>query len=88
MRNEILLSLDLTDNQIGYDGSRFLAQALKMNKTLQRLNLKLNNIKDKGGSKFFKDLIENETLIELNMAANTLGVQVIFKAIIYALFSL
>ena len=73
MRNEVLLTLDLTDNQIGYDGSRYLAQALKMNKTLQRLSLKLNNIKDKGGSKFFKDLIENEALIELNFAANTLG---------------
>ena len=78
MKNDVLLYLSVADNQIGYDGSRFLAQALKMNKTLQKLNLKLNNIKDKGGAKFFKDLMENESLTELSVAANTLGPSVRF----------
>ncbi len=53
-----------------------------MNKTLQKLNLKLNNIKDKGGAKFFKDLVENESLTELNFPANTLGTQVSFLIIV------
>ena len=73
-----MISLDLSNNLIGYDGSRFLSQAIKTNKTLQSLNLKLNNIKDKGGAKFFRDLVDNKTLQYLNVSANSLEKAVIF----------
>jgi len=76
MRNDILLDLDLSDNVIGYEGSRYLSQAIKINKTLQRLNLRLNNFNDKAGLKFFRDISINRSLIELNLSANSLGKQV------------
>lgn len=34
MRTDLLLFLDLSNNQIGYDGSRYIAQSLKINKSL------------------------------------------------------
>ena len=70
--------MDLSDNQIGYDGSRFLAQAVKSNKTLEELNLKLNQFRDKAGARFFKDLESNKTLRILNIAANGIGITVIY----------
>lgn len=42
MRSEILLKLDLSNNAIGYEGSRCLSYALKINKSLETLNLALN----------------------------------------------
>jgi len=51
--------LDLSDNMIHYEGSRYLAQALKVNRSLKNLSLKLNRIDDKGGSKFCIDLLNN-----------------------------
>jgi Ran GTPase-activating protein (RanGAP) involved in mRNA processing and transport len=41
--------LNLGDNSINYEGSRYLCQALKVNKSLVDLNLKLNRIDDKAG---------------------------------------
>jgi hypothetical protein len=49
MRNEILIYLDISNNQIDYDGSRYLAQALKINTTLTHLNMRLNCLDDKAG---------------------------------------
>jgi hypothetical protein len=46
---------------INYEGSRYIAQALKVNKSLKSLNLKLNRIDDKGGSKLCIDLLENNS---------------------------
>lgn len=76
MRNDILLELDLSDNVIGYEGSRYLSHAIKVNKTLQKLNLRLNNFNDKAGMKFFRDISLNKSLVELNLSANSLGSQV------------
>lgn len=76
MRNDILLELDLSDNLISYEGTRYLSQAIKVNKTLQKLNLRLNNFNDKAGMKFFKDVSINKSLLELNLSANSLGSQV------------
>ena len=66
--------LDLGDNIIHYEGSRYLAQALKVNKTLKSLILKLNRIDDKGGAKLCNDLMTNNTTLqELSLAGNSLG---------------
>lgn len=56
MKSEILLKLDLSNNGIGVSGSRYLAYALKLNKSLEYLNLALNSFDDKAGFKFFGDL--------------------------------
>jgi hypothetical protein len=58
----VLTHLNLSNNAIAYDGSRYIAQALKLNSTLDYLNLKLNAIDDKAGAKFFKDLTFNTNL--------------------------
>ncbi len=76
MRNEVLLELDLSDNLIGYEGSRYLSQGLKINKTLQKVNLRLNTFNDKAGAKFFKDISSNRTLIEINLSSNSLAFEV------------
>ena len=66
--------MNLCDNNIHYEGSRYLAQALKVNKSLYALNLKLNRIDDKGGSKLCNDLQNNNSqLQELSLASNSLG---------------
>ena len=56
MRNDILTDLNLSNNKVQYDGSRYIACALKLNTNLENLDLSLNQITDKGGNKFFKDL--------------------------------
>ena len=62
------------DNCINYEGSRYLCQALKVNKSLIDLNLKLNRIDDKAGQKMCIDLRVKESRLEtLNLAANLLG---------------
>lgn len=66
--------LNLGDNCINYEGSRYLCQALKVNKSLVNLNLKLNRIDDKAGQKMCIDLRVKESRLEtLNLAANLLG---------------
>lgn len=59
---------------IHYEGSRYLAQALKVNKSLRSMNLKLNRIDDKGGSKLCIDLLNNNANLEfLSLSSNSLG---------------
>lgn len=74
LQTQILTHLDLSDNCISYDGSRFLAQALKVNKSLISLNLGLNRLDDKAGSKLCIDLLNNNSGLEfLGLSANQLG---------------
>ena len=59
---------------INYEGSRYLCQALKVNKSLIVLSLKLNRIDDKAGQKMCIDLrVKESRLEEINLAANLLG---------------
>ena len=70
----MLTHLDLSDNQIHYEGSRYLAQALKVNKILKHLSLKLNRLVDKAGSKLCIDLLNNASNLEsLSLGSNSLG---------------
>ena len=71
---QILTHLNLGDNVIKYEGSRYLAQALKVNSSLRVVNLKLNRIDDKGGSKLCIDLMNNNnTIQDINLSSNSLG---------------
>lgn len=66
--------MNLSDNSIHYEGSRYIAQALKVNKSLRHLNLKLNRIDDKGGSKLCTDLLNNNSELEsISLSSNSLG---------------
>lgn len=77
--SRILTHLYLGDNMIHEKGARCIADALKVNKTLKVLDLHLNRIDDKGGSKFCEALMDkedgNRTLQEVNLRANSLGNQ-------------
>ncbi len=73
----------MSNNVIGFDGSRYLAQALKLNSTLEYLNLKLNSIDDKAGAKFFKDLTFNTNLKILDLEANLLSTMTVRKICLY-----
>lgn len=73
----------MSNNSIGYDGSRYIAQALKLNSTLEYLNLKLNSIDDKAGAKFFKDLTFNTNLKILDFEANLLSTMTVRKLCLY-----
>ena len=44
LENETLTSLNLSDNEIGDEGVKVLAEVLKVNKTLTYLNLRFNHI--------------------------------------------
>lgn len=70
----MLTHLNLADNQILYEGSRYLAQALKVNKVLKHLSLKLNRLDDKAGSKLCIDLLNNDSNLEsLSLSSNSLN---------------
>lgn len=70
----MLTHLNLADNQILYEGSRYLAQALKVNKVLKHLSLKLNRLDDKAGSKLCIDLLNNNSNLEsLSLSSNSLN---------------
>lgn len=82
LKTEILTHFNLTDNlvqlfsnwKIHYEGSRYLGQALRVNKSLTFLSLKLNRLDDKAGNKLCKDIqSNNDTLQELNFSSNSLG---------------
>ena len=75
LKTEILTHLDLSDNQIEYHGSRFLAQGIKENSSLLDFNLKLNRIDNKGGQKLCIDLMGHKGLVlqRLNLSSNALG---------------
>ena len=66
--------MNLGDNAIYYEGSRYLAQALKVNKSLISLDLKLNRLDDKAGSKLCIDLLNNNSGLQvICLASNLLG---------------
>lgn len=74
LSTHVLTHLDLSDNCIAYEGSRYLAQALKVNKVLSHLSLKLNRLDDKAGSKLCIDLLNNSSnLYSLSLSSNSLG---------------
>jgi len=59
MRNDVIISINLSDNKIGYEGVSYFGYALKSNKSLLELNLRLNNLDDASGTRIFKDLCLN-----------------------------
>ena len=78
-----ITSLVLCDNQIHADGGKYFGRALKVNGTLQELDLRLNRLSDEGGALLFDGLIANKSLSSLNVSCNCLGASTAKKCIEY-----
>ncbi|CAF5012834.1 unnamed protein product [Rotaria magnacalcarata] len=59
---EIITQLDLRHNQVGVLGAEYLAVGLRYNKTLQQLNLALNQLGDEGAQQI-ANLLQNSTVL-------------------------
>ena len=68
-----LLDLDLSWNDIGYNGAATLAIGLRSNCLLQKLNLSLNNIGKIGVEALARELLSNSILQDLNLSYNNIG---------------
>lgn len=62
--------LDISNNQIGYEGARCISLILAENDTLEEFYMKLNFVSDKAGQKFFEDIMTNNGLRVLDLSAN------------------
>lgn len=65
--------MDLSDNNLGDYGARALADMLKENSTLKKLNLSGNNFTDRSAEHLGPALITNAKLQHLDLSHNTLG---------------
>lgn len=65
--------VDLSDNNLGDYGARALADMLKENSTLAKLNLSGNNFTDRSAEHLGPALITNAKLQHLDLSHNTLG---------------
>lgn len=72
--NSTLLRLNLTKNSsLGDDGAIHMANLLRVNKTLQHLNLSGTRIGQKGADALARVLMdENDTLVSLNLGGNSM----------------
>jgi Ran GTPase-activating protein (RanGAP) involved in mRNA processing and transport len=68
-----LTVVNLYHNNVGDEGARDIADALKHNTTLEWLYLSDNNIGDEGACAFADALKHNTTLIELDISVNNIG---------------
>lgn len=68
-----LTSLNVSNNVISGQGGVSIGHALQNNTTLQRLNIKMNNLDDEGVQPFLKALLKNSTLICLDVGSNCVG---------------
>ena len=75
--NALLTYLDLSGNKLDQNAGIILGNALECNKSLLTLNLRLNSLKDCGGSALFAGLRENVSLELINVSANGLGSRVV-----------
>jgi Ran GTPase-activating protein (RanGAP) involved in mRNA processing and transport len=65
-----LSALCLSGNRLGARGGRMLADALKHNSCLQQLDVSHAGLGDEGAAHLALTLLENDTLLDLDLAAN------------------
>ena len=68
-----LVRLDLSCNIIGDDGAKQIADALKVNLSLEKLVLSQNNIGDDGAKQFADAVKVNQSLKTLDLSDNNIG---------------
>lgn len=72
--NKTLVSLDLAHCEIGKEGAKAIAAAMKVNAGLEHLNLENNQIGDQGATVLFEEGIKvNKALLSLNVAECGIG---------------
>ena len=71
--DETLITLDISNNNIGNIGASALASALKVNKILVTLNISNNNIGNIGATALAGALKVNKKLITLDISNNNIG---------------
>ena len=59
LKNNSITTLDLGGNNIGVEGAKAIAEALKVNESITELNLYNNNIGDEGAKAIAEALKEN-----------------------------
>ena len=64
--NRVLTNLDLHFNQIGDEGAKAIAEALKVNPVLTKLDLSVNNLGD-AGKKAVRDAVKDRSGFELEL---------------------
>jgi hypothetical protein len=72
-RNYYITRLNFSRHEIGDDGAKALAEALKVNNTITKLNLWNNNIDDVGAIALARILEKNEIITELDLSYNSIG---------------
>ena len=73
---DILLTLNISDNNIQTDGGKYLARALYDGGELQELNLRLNQLSDVGCQYIFESLWTHTHMKILNISSNGASAQV------------
>lgn len=68
-----LLSLDLSQMNIGYDGIMIISNLIKHSKTLTNLFLGYNNINDDGCSFLNNSLSYNNSIVTINLECNAIS---------------
>ena len=68
-----LISIDLSNNNIGFEGALLFSLGLEKNLTLKYLNLRLNRLGDEGSEFVFRCLMKNSALCTLNLSSNLLS---------------
>ena len=71
----VLTTLCLLDNNIGAEGAKAIAEALKVNAVLTELRLVLTKIGDEGAMAIAEALKVNAVLTTLNLGYNSIGVE-------------
>jgi Ran GTPase-activating protein (RanGAP) involved in mRNA processing and transport len=73
LRTRCLLTLDLTNNQIGPKAAHSIGFVIKDNTRLKVLKLGMNRIDDDKGGEMIRQLEKNVFLEELDVSSNYLG---------------
>ena len=68
-----LVSLDVSNNNIGAEGAESLAKTFQQSKCLKSLDISQNNIGDDGAKALAEALHTNDSIEELNVSENDIG---------------
>ncbi len=68
-----LVCLDISSNNLGYEGAKILTKAFEKNKVIKIINCSDNNISE-AGAIFFSELIKNNNhILSINISKNKIG---------------
>ena len=75
LKNNFLKEIYLNNNNIGAEGAKHVAEALKVSTSLKWINLSGNNIRDKGAKHIADALKVNNSLERIWLLRNNIGVE-------------